>query len=116
TRSKRFRPEALRLGDRTVYGPIEVALIAGVWLIETYRFVRLRDCDVMRPVRRHNAVNDLRHMTVVAETSARFRRMLGVPHQLCRCRKLLVTLNARCIRFHFFSKLTSRISAVHFVA
>ena len=59
----------LRFGDRTVHGPIEVALIAGVWFIETHRLVRSRDCDVMCPMRRHNAINDLRHMTVVAETS-----------------------------------------------
>jgi len=36
--------------------------------------------------------------------------------QLRRIRELLMALSAGSVRFHFLRQLTSRISAVHFVA
>jgi len=42
--------------------------------------------------------------------------MFGVLDQLHRGCKLLMTLSARRIRFHFLSELASGISAVHFMA
>src|SRR5437867_1494495 len=55
-------------------------------------------------------------MAIVAEASARFGGMFCVLDQLRRSCKLLVTLSACGIGFHLLRELTSRISAVHFVA
>ena len=55
-------------------------------------------------------------MAIVAKASARSGGMFSVLDQLHWCCKLLMTLSARCVRFHFLRELAPWIPAVHLMA